>query len=134
MFNTYVTHVTPEKAAQMLQGHVSNQDWFGVAFKQRKLRTAHVRHLANQMEKERWRTTPVPIVLTKRSRVIVDGQHRLEAIVLSGVTVKMTVTEVDDEVSKNIFEVIDQNKTRSLEERQQRASHQDRVWPGAAVQ
>lgn len=116
MFNTYITHVTPEKAAQMLQGHVSNQEWFGADFKQRKLRTAHVKHLANQMEKKRWKTTPVPIVLTKRSRVIVDGQHRLEAIVLSGVTVEVTVTEVDDEVSKSIFEVIDQNKTRSLED------------------
>lgn len=106
MFTTYVEKMTPEKAAKILEGNTAN----------RKMRTSHVKHLAQQMGKMRWKKTPTPIVITKRSRTLIDGQHRLQAIIMSGASVAMTVTEIDDHLSKEIFDVIDQNKVRSLED------------------
>lgn len=56
----------------------------------RKLVDAHVDRLAREMKAGRWRLTHQGIAFST-NRVLLDGQHRLWAIVLSGVTVPLRV-------------------------------------------
>ncbi|NLX54400.1 MAG: hypothetical protein GXY58_04745 [Planctomycetaceae bacterium] len=56
----------------------------------RKLVDAHVDRLAREMKAGRWRLTHQGIAFST-NRVLLDGQHRLWAVVLSGVTVPLRV-------------------------------------------
>ena len=56
----------------------------------RKLVDAHVERLAREMKAGRWQVTHQGIAFST-NRVLLDGQHRLWAVVLSGVTVRMRV-------------------------------------------
>jgi hypothetical protein len=56
----------------------------------RKLVDAHVDRLAREMKAGRWRLTHQGIAFST-NRVLLDGQHRLWAVFLSGVTVPMRV-------------------------------------------
>jgi hypothetical protein len=56
----------------------------------RKLVDAHVDRLAREMKAGRWRLTHQGIAFST-NRVLLDGQHRLWAVLLSGVTVPMRV-------------------------------------------
>lgn len=56
----------------------------------RKLVDAHVDRLAGEMKAGRWRLTHQGIAFST-NRVLLDGQHRLWAVVLSGVTVPLRV-------------------------------------------
>jgi len=56
----------------------------------RKLIDAHVEYLADEMKAGRWRLTHQGIAFSD-NRVLLDGQHRLWAVALSGVTVPMRV-------------------------------------------
>lgn len=76
-----------EVAKLLLQGNVRN----------RPISMPHVKALARDMLAGKWRLTHQGIALDKDYR-LVDGQHRLTAIVESGTTQKMTVTyNVDPE-------------------------------------
>lgn len=78
---------------------------------QRKIRQYHVDFLAAAMREGRWRWTSETIKLDRNMRVI-DGQHRLSAVVQSGVTLKNVLVAVvtDDDAIKSI----DQGIRRSL--------------------
>jgi hypothetical protein len=102
-------------------GHVERLDELGPKFaaellgqlhpNQRRLRKSHVTQLATAMREGRWRWTADPIKLDKDLRVI-DGQHRLAAIVESGVTLKdVLVATLED---PEAFKSLDQNIPRSL--------------------
>lgn len=79
--------VTPEMAAQWLSDQVPN----------RSLSHAGVGKIASDMANGRWRATPQAIMFNAAGALI-DGQHRLAAVVLSGVTVDMWVARnVPDE-------------------------------------
>jgi len=56
----------------------------------RKLVDAHVERLVREMKAGRWQLTHQGIAFST-NRVLLDGQHRLWAVVLSGVTVPMRV-------------------------------------------
>ncbi len=56
----------------------------------RKLVDAHVERLAREMKADRWRLTHQGIAFST-NRVLLDGQHRLWAVVLSEATVPMRV-------------------------------------------
>jgi hypothetical protein len=56
----------------------------------RKIVDAHVDYLASEMKAGRWRLTHQGIAFSD-NRVLLDGQHRLWAVALSGVTVPMRV-------------------------------------------
>jgi hypothetical protein len=76
-----VVDVTPEMAAQWLENNCADN---------RNLRRFVVEKYARDMEAGRWELTHQGIAFDKKGRVV-DGQHRLSAVALSGVTVRMVV-------------------------------------------
>lgn len=72
--------VTPEQAAKWLSHNVAN----------RTVRTARVREYAVAMTEGRWLYTADPIRFDEDGRLI-DGQHRLMALVKAGVPIEMHV-------------------------------------------
>jgi hypothetical protein len=70
----------------------------------------HVKALAKAMREGRWQVTHQGIAFSE-DLVLLDGQHRLLAIIESGVTVRMQVTMG---MAKNALFGIDQNKVRTV--------------------
>ncbi len=77
--------VTPEKAAEMLTWNNHN----------RPLYPATYTNYARQMTDGVWRETGVPIIFDPRG--LADGQHRLQAVVLSGQTYTFSIFISQDE-------------------------------------
>lgn len=97
-----VPELTPDFAAELLAQLHPNQ---------RRLRKGHVSQLARAMREGRWRWTADPIKLDRELRVV-DGQHRLAAVVESGVTLRdVLIATLDD---PDAFRAIDQGVGRSL--------------------
>ena len=69
-----------------------------------------VTHYARQMELGRWMLSPQPIVFLRKKGRLLDGQHRLQAVVQSKKTIKANCAVVENE---SVFKVLDQGKTRS---------------------
>lgn len=88
-----VEEVDPSLAALLLEGNVRN----------RKISRHLVSAMARDMREGRWRKTHQGIALDKDGR-LVDGQHRLSAIVESGATIKILVTY---NVDPDAFMVVD---------------------------
>ena len=80
-----VENITPYKALLLLESNTRN----------RKMRKERVDMYTRDMREGRWRTNGESIVVTE-SGVLVDGQHRLQAVVNSGITVQMVVSTVPD--------------------------------------
>ena len=93
-----VFKVTPAHAEKWLEMNTGN----------RRIRPSHVRHLARQMEQGRWMLSPEPIVFSPRR--LLDGQHRLSAILMSGCTIEASVALVQNE---DVFRVLDQGVNRN---------------------
>ena len=80
--HTQVLNVTPELAARWLATvNPSN----------RQIRPAHVEKLARDIRMGQWQLTHQGIAFS-RDHLLLDGQHRLKAIVQAGLTVQMNVT------------------------------------------
>jgi hypothetical protein len=75
-----IENITPEMAEKFLESNVSN----------RKIRQHLVNTYAEDMKKGRWAFTHQGIAIDSKGE-LVDGQHRLKAIIDSGVAVKMVV-------------------------------------------
>ena len=91
--------ITPKQAEKMLEKNIDN----------RKLRRGYVKKLAQEMQEGRWLFDGTPIKLTDQQRVL-DGQHRLNAIVLSRTTQKfLIITGIEEET----FKVMDTGKGRT---------------------
>lgn len=71
--------ITPDVAVAMLKGNTKN----------RPLRMSHVKHLARLMSEGKWLENGDTICVN--GTVLIDGQHRLEAIKMSGVSLKCIV-------------------------------------------
>jgi len=93
--------LTPEDAAKLLA--VSE----GQA--QRNIRKSAVERLAHAIESGQWRLTHQAIALDA-SGVVLDGQHRLHAIVRAGIPVQVQIAR---DVPRSSFDVIDTGATRS---------------------
>lgn len=91
--------ITPDIAAELLKGNVNN----------RSKAVRHVRFLADQMTEGKWKDSGDPIRIAKNGRIL-DGQHRLSAIIDSGVSLNMLVIR---DMEEEVFDVIDTGKTRS---------------------
>lgn len=91
--------VTPELAAMMLEKNTHN----------RVITRSHVEQLAAQMSAETFRDTPQPISFDRNGRLL-DGQHRLMAIIESGADVKLRVFFGED---PDIFSVMDTGRKRT---------------------
>lgn len=84
---SHVEDIDPSLAKLLLEANVRN----------RPISTPHVRSIARDMTNGKWRLTHQGIALDRDGR-LVDGQHRLSAIIESQTTQKMVVTyNVDPE-------------------------------------
>jgi hypothetical protein len=91
--------ITPAKAKEYL---AHNQD-------NRNLRKKRILSYATQMKRGQWKATGDPIRFASSGRLL-DGQHRLQAIVESGVTIPMVVIRGLEEET---FKVLDSGLGRS---------------------
>jgi len=98
--HSHVLEMTPALAEDLLT-HCNTHN--------RTLVDAHVETLAHEMRAGRWQLTHQGIAFSP-NRVLLDGQHRLWAVVMSGVTVPMRLFL--NEPSQTMA-VIDTGKTRS---------------------
>ncbi|HEY3502740.1 MAG TPA: hypothetical protein VGN37_08170 [Actinocatenispora sp.] len=94
-----VQKVTPEKAAMLLQANTSN----------RPLSAALVHTFAEAMRRGDWQVTHQGIAVGAGGR-LVDGQHRLAAVVEAGVPVEMLVFH---DVDESTFDVLDTGRRRN---------------------
>jgi hypothetical protein len=81
MIRTAYENITPALAAEMLRGNSNN----------RKLRKDAIQHMASEMSAGRWVTTHQGIAFDDNGRLL-DGQHRLHAIIKAGVSVVFSVS------------------------------------------
>lgn len=87
-----VVDLTPEKAHELLQANVCN----------RPLRRLYVEKLAEAMRNDEWRMNAEPIQIANDGTLL-NGQHRLSAIVESGVTIPaLVVTGLPTEALRNL--------------------------------
>lgn len=87
-----IVDVSPTLALRFLTFNASN----------RNLRSTYVEALARDMRENRWHFNGDPIRFSKDGRLI-DGQHRLNAVVLSGKTITfLVVRELDFTVQETI--------------------------------
>lgn len=91
--------ITPEKASEYLKMNTHN----------RTVNKNVVMHYAKIMTDGNWELTPEGISFDEYGRLL-DGQHRLEAILKSGVSVKMIVSRG---FTKNAFPHINTGKSRT---------------------
>lgn len=91
--------ITPTVAQRLLDGNTDN----------RPAKPRHVKFLADQMRAGAWKVTGDPVKIAASGRLL-DGQHRLMAIVESGTTQHVYVARNCEE---EIFSVLDTGRTRS---------------------
>lgn len=96
---TEVRTITPRVAKEMLRMNHGN----------RKLSQSHVRYLSKQMKEGKWMFDGQPI-RTTTTGTILDGQHRLNAVVESETSQPFLIVSG---VSPETFKVMDTGKTRS---------------------
>jgi hypothetical protein len=94
--------VTPEIA----KGYLAKKSNF-----QRAISNAIVDRYAESMKRGEWLCTPTHCVGISSDGFIVDGQHRLSAVVRSGCSVEMWVMR---DAPPEIFSVIDQGRIRNV--------------------
>jgi hypothetical protein len=92
------TKIDPDKAVELLENNTYN----------RNLRQKIVERYANIMKKGEWRLNGETIIISKSGRVL-DGQHRLWAVIESGVTIETAIVYGVDE---NYFATIDTGQAK----------------------
>lgn len=95
-----VRHVDPELATEWLEANTSN----------RRASPATVQRYARDMESGAWQLNGETIKIGRSGRLL-DGQHRLKAVVESGETVAMLVVEGLDE---RVFDTLDIGEKRQF--------------------
>lgn len=105
------TDIDPEFAALLLESRPDQQ---------RLIRQPRVDEYARAMTEKRWRTCFDPIRLNTKDQVI-DGQHRLMAIVQSGVTMKNVL--IATLYQKDAIKSLDQGISRSLRDQLMAEGH-----------
>lgn len=102
--HTTVEKITPERAGELIANN---------AHTNRPLDRSHVRRLADIIERGEWLLTHQGIAVTGNTAGnagdVIDGQHRLAAIVLADLPVEVTVTYGADPTT---FTALDANKVR----------------------
>ncbi|MBO0813251.1 MAG: hypothetical protein J2P23_14575 [Microlunatus sp.] len=94
-----VQTITPEKAAEMLEANTAN----------RPLSKSIVRTFAEAMKRGDWKVTHQGVAIDTNG-VLVDGQHRLAAVIEADMPVEMTVFT---QVPADTFDVLDTGKRRN---------------------
>ena len=109
---TRVVTITPAIADQWLQARQYER--------QRKIQTSHVMYLAEEMAAGNFAPhTHITIVCTPDGDKIVDGQHRLLAVSLSGIPQVFVVTEIPGTIhdADDMYSRLDLNKRRTILDR-----------------
>lgn len=101
MWEQKVVSVTPSLAAEWLEKHNNGN---------RPIRPGVVKKYVAMMQAGQWSLSPDGIIFGDGGRLI-QGQHRLTAIVRSGVTCEMLVTTG---VSNDVFKVLDRGAPRTV--------------------
>lgn len=110
---TKLTEITPEMAERCLSRNPQN----------RTLDMDRVRRYAEEMRRGRWQTTHQGIAFDENGNLI-DGQHRLKAIALSGTTVSLNITKG---VLREFCPVIDIGRGKSLSNQAQMLGRPERT-------
>lgn len=92
-------HITPDRAAELLARNTHN----------RPISRPYVREIMRELEEGRWKVTHQGVALSDDGQLL-DGQHRLTAIVESGIAADMLVAEG---VVRDAFDAIDQHRKRT---------------------
>lgn len=96
---TEIRVISPPEATELLKLNTFN----------RKLNKSHVNYLTEEIIYNRWIVNGVPIIFN--SHKLIDGQHRLHAIIQAGKPVQCLVVEG---VDSDAFSTIDTGKRRNL--------------------
>jgi hypothetical protein len=99
--NVTIKKVNPELAKKILKGNLIN----------RKLSPQRVEHLSRQMKEGKWETNTGESIKISKNNLLLDGQHRLAAIIKANVEIDMLVV---DDLDTSIINVIDTGKPRSV--------------------
>lgn len=97
--HTAIETITPSLASSYLEFNSNN----------RPLRYSHIRSMAYDMKNGDWQVTHQGIAFDSTGRLI-DGQHRLHAIIEAGVAIQMSVTRGCSAAS---FSILDRGANRS---------------------
>jgi hypothetical protein len=98
---TGIRYVTPDEAKAMLSNLYERQ---------RPVNKGHMLRIAQDMKEGRFQLSPDPIVVLRDGR-LVNGQHRLRAIVESGTTQMMMVTSGWEQ---DVYDIMDAGLRRAL--------------------
>lgn len=97
----HFVEIPPELAKSIMEhNNISN----------RNISLRNVEHLAAQIVNESWYENPQPVVFSVCGRLL-NGQHRLQAIVVAGIPAKMAIVLDADPAT---YEVMDTGNKRSL--------------------
>lgn len=97
---TVIETITPAKAVEYRESSLGN----------RPLSKTTIRAYADTMKQGKWMLNGVPIIFDDNGHII-DGHHRIEAIILAGIPVQMTVCRG---VPSAAFVTIDQGRSKNL--------------------
>lgn len=97
---TVIETITPAKAVEYRESSLGN----------RPLSKTTIRAYADTMKQGKWMLNGVPIIFDDNGHII-DGHHRIEAIILAGIPVQMTVCRG---VPSEAFVTIDQGRSKNL--------------------
>jgi len=111
MIKTTYEFISPEKARQYLETNTNN----------RNLNAQHVRVLANEILEGRWQVTHQGIAFSESGELI-DGQHRLNAVIAANRAVGMMVSR-DVPSNANDMYMIDMGRKRSVSDVLQMAGY-----------
>ena len=106
---TQIKNITPQMAAGMLEKHLNPEN-------QRRQSQSVVESYARAMRAGQWLLTHQGIAIDTNGE-LVDGQHRLSAIVASGATVEMLVTTEIPAIDTNgglVIDAIDRGHERKV--------------------
>jgi hypothetical protein len=95
-----IMQITPDLAAEFLKRNTGN----------RAIRKTAVDQYANDLRRGEWKLTHQGVAISPGGRLL-DGQHRLSAIVQSGITAQMVVAL---DVPETAYLVMDRGKPRQL--------------------
>jgi len=92
--------ITPSLAKELLQSNTKN----------RKIKIPVVKKYANEITSNRWRTNTAEVIKISKTNVILDGQHRLHAIVMADKGINMHVV---NNLEDDVFDVLDTGSART---------------------
>lgn len=103
--------ITPEWAKDRLD--ITNSLLHEGTFRQRSLREDSVNQYYNEMLNRNWKSTHQGIAIRESDCAVLDGRHRLTALVKAGVSLWMWVAFYDDDAAMKVF---DTGKLRTIAE------------------